>query len=671
MGSPHNPLLDWTGPDATPALSLVKAEHFEPAVARALRDHARTVEEIGRACGAATLENTILPLERSRQAIDRISSMLELFAGTCADDEIRSIHRELSPKLSAYRSETFQDPVLCERVSALHERIAGYDEEQSRLIRRYYLDLTHAGANLGTESRARLETINRRLSTLRVTFSQNLFHESRRLVFPLEECQLRGLSDTARDGARAAAIEHGLGAPYAAVLTEGGLAPFMTFAADRDIRQTLYQAWIDRCGSGSPYSNRPIVDEVISLRAELATLLGHQSYAALQLVDRMATGLDQVRALLDNIQAHCRKRALWEQEQLRALAAAETGDSDLSPWDWRFYAQKVRSRSYDFDEAELRSYLPIENVIRAAFYTAQRLFGLSFRERDDIPVHHPDVRVWEVTRGGALLGIYYADYFARASKGEGAWMSTLRYQERMTGRVVPLVLNTFNFNSAPPVLLSLEEARTVFHEFGHALHGLLSDVRYPSLSGIRVALDYLELPSKIYERWLEVPEVLSRFATHYRTGKPLPAALIGKLVSARAFGRGAQTLSTVVASTLDIELHSMSPNATVNADAILANVLAGASSVPGIPIAYRPESFRHIFAAGYAAGFYAYLWCDVLAADAFEVFRDDPFDPHWAGRLLKNVYAVGGRRDHREAYRDFRGREPEFAPFLRERGLLD
>jgi peptidyl-dipeptidase Dcp len=454
-------------------------------------------------------------------------------------------------------------------------------------------------------------------------------------------------------------------------LSRSSIEPFLQAADDRAVREKLFKAWVRRGGNHGAHDNSAIMAETLSLRAEKAALLGYENYAAYKLADSMAGTPARARALLDKVWVPARRRALEERDALQALVAEEGGNFELAAWDWRYYAEKLRQQRYDFDDAALKPYLSLDNVIAAAFDTAAKLFGLSFRERHDIPLYHPDVRTWEVTRGGKAIGLFYGDYFARTGKQGGAWMSPLRDQQALDGEVLPLIFNNCNFVKGDPALLSFDDARTVFHEFGHALHGLLSRVRYPRLSGTNVARDFVELPSQIFEHWLEEPDVLSRFALHYQTGEPLPVSLLEKLTAARHFNQGFQTVEFLASAFMDMDFHSQQLE-NYDPAALEAAALAGIGMPDAIVPRHAALHFGHIFAGeGYSAGYYSYLWAEVLDADGFGAFTEakDPFAPALAKKLYEHIYSTGGTRDFTEAYRSFRGRDPEIEALLKGRGL--
>ena len=503
-------------------------------------------------------------------------------------------------------------------------------------------------------------------------FSQNVLADEEAYVEPLNEAQIAGIPSSLRDALAATAKERGLDAPYAVTLSRSSIEPVLQSADDRALREKLFKAWVRRGDNDGAHNNGAVMAQTLALRSEKAALMGYPNYAAYKLADSMAATPARARALLDRVWTPARKRALEERDALQTLAAEEGGNFKLAPWDWRYYAEKLRARRYDFDEAALKPYLALDNIVAAAFDTAvPAVRPRRFQPRHDIPVYHPDVRVWEVARHGRAIGLFYGDYFARPGKQDGAWMSSLRDQERLDDEVLPLITNTCNFVKGDPALLSFDDARTVFHEFGHALHGLLSQVRYPRLSGTNVARDFVELPSQIFEHWLEEPQVLSRFARHYQTGAPMPAELMKKLSAARHFNQGFETVEFLASAFLDMDFHSQRLE---NYDALALQ--AASLSAIGMPEEILPRHaaphFGHIFAGeGYSAGYYSYLWSEVLDADGFSAFTEanDPFSPVLAKNLHDNIYSSGGTRDFTEAYRDFRGRDPEIDALLKGRGL--
>jgi peptidyl-dipeptidase Dcp len=479
-----------------------------------------------------------------------------------------------------------------------------------------------------------------------------------------------------RAAAARAAADRGLEGRHAITLARSSVVPFLQFSSRRDLRERAFAAWTGRGDNGGDTDNEAIAAETLALRAERARLLDHPTYAHYRLDDTMAKTPEAVRDLLDRVWAPARVLALRERDELQAAVAEEGGNFALAPWDWRHYAEKVRRARHDLDEAEIKPYLQLDNMVAAAFDVAHRLFGISFTELEGLPVYHPDMRVWEVRdAGGRHVGLFLGDYFARPSKRSGAWMGAFRTQERLSGDVRPIVLNVTNFakgGEGEPALLGLDDARTLFHEFGHALHGLLSDVTYPLLAGTRVMLDFVEFPSQLYEHWLERPEVLGRHAVHYRTGEAMPAELLERLLAARNFGQGFATVEYTASAIVDLDLHLLERPDGLDVTAFEAATLERIGMPAEIVPRHRTPHFAHVFSGGgYAAGYYSYLWSEMLDADGFAAFLEagDAFDPGMAARLREFVYAAGNLRDPGEAYLAFRGRLPSLDPLLRQRGL--
>jgi peptidyl-dipeptidase Dcp len=548
------------------------------------------------------------------------------------------------------------------------------------VLERYYLKFVRAGAALDAGAKARLADINARLATLGTTFSQNVLVDEQGYTLVLDGADdLAGLPEFVRAAARAAAEERGLAGKHVITISRSSVEPFLQFSARRDLREKVFRAWIARGDGGGPTDNKAIIAEMVALRAERARLLGYATFAHYRLDDTMAKTPDAVRALLDRVWAPARRRALADRDALQALVQEEGKNFALAPWDWRHYAEKLRKARCDIDEATIKPYLQLERIIEAAFYTASRLFGLTFERRDDVPVWHEDVRAWEVRdRAGRHRGIFFGDYFARPSKRSGAWMTALRDQERLSGDIHPLVVNVMNFSKAgdgEPTLLSFDDAKTLFHEFGHALHALLSDVTYPMIAGTSVLQDWSELPSQLYEHWLDRPEILRRFARHYRTGEPMPEDQLRRLVAARTFNQGQATVEYVASALIDLDIHVRPETDQVFDIVGFEQATLARIGVPDeIVMRHRPAHFQHIFAGNsYAAAYYSYLWSEVLDSDAFAAFEEtgDIFDSGTAKKLHDHVYAAGGSRDPAELYSAFRGRLPTADGLLKRRGLSE
>jgi peptidyl-dipeptidase Dcp len=678
--NPANPLLGvWTGPGETPPFAAIRPEHFRPAFERAMAENMAEIEAIAGSTEAATFANTIAALERSGRALSQVSVVFHALAGTSTNDAIQALEREMSPRLAAHRNRIHLHSGLYPRIKALWDRraVLGLTPEQGRVLERYEVTFRRAGAGLDEAGKKRVAEIGERLATLGTAFSQNVLADEQSYALVLETADdLAGLSAAARTAAAEAAQERGLAGKYAITLARSSIEPFLQSSARRDLREKAFLAWIARGDGGGATDNKAIIAETVRLRAERARLLGYPSFASYRLEDAMAKTPEAVRALLERVWKPARDRAMADRDALQAIAQADGGNFTLAPWDGRYYAEKLRKARFDIHAAEIAPYLALDKMIEAAFDTAGRLFGLAFRERHDVPVWHPDVRVWEVTGPGAkFLGLFFGDYFARSSKRSGAWMTTLRTQEKLGSDIRPLVINVMNFAKAgagEPTLLSFDDARTLFHEFGHGLHGLLSDVTYPMISCTRVATDFVELPSQLYEHWLERPEVLRRFATHYRTGEPMPEELLKRLIAARTFNQGFATVEYLASALVDLEFHLLAAPDGLDPGALEADVLRKIGMPAEIVMRHRSPHFQHVFSGGgYASGYYSYMWSEVLDADAFEAFEDsgDVFDPATAARLRDDILAAGGSRDPGDAYTAFRGRLPTPDALLRKRGF--
>ena len=669
-----NPFFeDWTAPFAAPPLDRIRPEHFAPAYDRALAEHTAEIVAIAEDPSAPSFDNMVLALEKSGRLLSRVEGVFYNLTSAATNEALQAIELEMAPRLSAHWSAISMHPVLFARLDALNQKrdTLGLDGESLRVLERYHLDFVRSGAQLKSEGRDRLAAIAQRLAVLGTQFSQNVLGDEENWTLPLNEAQMAGVPRSARDAAAAKAGALKVDAPFAVTLSRSSVEPFLQYADDRALREQLYRAWAARGDNGDAHDNNAIITEMLALRAERAGLLGYENFAAFKLADSMAGTPGKARALLEDVWAPARLRALEERDALQDLITREGSNFRMAPWDWRYYAEKLRQEKYDFDEAQLKPYFQLSNLIAAAFFTAEKLFGLSFQERHDMPVYHPDVRVWEVSRGGAVIGLFYGDYFARPGKQGGAWMSSFRDQHKLDGNVLPIVTNNSNFSKSDPCLLSFDEAVTLFHEMGHGLHGLLSQVRFPRLSGTNVARDFVELPSQLFEHWLEEPAVLTRFARHYQTGEPIPKPLLDKLLAARNYGQGFATVEFLASALIDMDFHTLPPGS--DPKQAQAETLARIGMPEEIGPRHAASHFTHVFGGdGYSAGYYAYLWSEVLDADGFKAFQEahDPFDPATAQRLYKFIYSAGGTRDFATAYRAFRGRDPHIDALLEGRGLL-
>jgi peptidyl-dipeptidase Dcp len=680
----ENPLLaEASDLFGVPPFDRIKPEHFPPAFAHAFAAHAAEVAAIAADPSEPTFANTIVALERAGDALTRVGSVFHVLAGAHTNDAILEIERDLAPQEAKHWNRILMDENLFRRIDALQRRKGelGPTAEEARVLDRYHVMFTRAGAALDAAAKARLAEINERLATLGTSFAQNVLADEQGYTLVLEgEDDLAGLPDFVRAAARAAAEERGLADKHVITISRSSADPFLQVSARRDLREKIFRAWVARGDNGGATDNKAIIAEMVALRAERARLLGYPTFAHYRLDDAMAKTPEAVRALLDRVWAPARRHAMEDRDALQSLVQAEGGNFALAPWDWRYYAEKLRKARCDIDEATVKPYFLLERIIEAAFYTANRLFGLTFERRDGIPVWHQDVRVWEVRdAAGSHRGLFFGDYFARASKHSGAWMTTLRDQEKLKGDIRPLVVNVMNFSKAgagEPTLLSFEDAKTLFHEFGHALHALLSDVTYPMVSGTGVLTDWVELPSQLYEHWLEHPDILRRFALHHRSGEPMPPDLLERLVAARTFNQGCATVEYVASALIDLDLHLAHPakDESFDINAFEQSALARIGMPAEIVMRHRPTHFQHVFAgSGYAAAYYSYMWSEVLDADAFSAFEEtgDIFDPATAKKLHDHVYSAGGTRDPAELYTAFRGRLPTPDGLLKRRGLSE
>jgi peptidyl-dipeptidase Dcp len=673
----------WATPDGVPPFDAIGPEQFRPAYARALAEHTAEVAAIATNPEPATFDNTIAPMERSGRALDRVGNVFHLLAGAHTNDALLEIEREVAPQLARHWNAINTNAVLFKRIDTLMRDAEKLDltSEQKRVIERYHTGFRRAGAALDAPAKKRLAEIIERLAALGTSFSQNVLADEQSFTLRLTESELTGLPDFMREAMKAEARERGLDG-YVVILSRSSVEPFLQFSGRRDLREKIFRGFVMRGDNGGATDNKANIAEMVRLRAERAKLLGYENFAHYRLDDAMAKTPVAARNLLETVWAPARARALADRDAMQQLIAQEGSNFRLEAWDWRYYAEKLRYKLCDFDEGVIKPYLSLDSLIEATFYTAQRLFGLSFTPRPDVPAWHPDVRVWDVKdSGGKQVGLFFGDYFARASKRSGAWMTSIRDQEKLSGDIRPLIVNVCNFTKAPagePTLLSFEDARTLFHEFGHALHGLLSSVTYPSISGTSVATDFVELPSQLYEHWLEQPDVLRRFARHYQTGEAMPEELLQRLIAARNFNKGFGTVEYIASAMVDLDFHSLASDGDVKAaadvDTFEADALERIAMPQEIVMRHRSPHFAHIFSGGgYASAYYSYMWSEVLDADAFAAFEEtgDIFDAATAKRLHDTIYAAGGSQDPADAYKAFRGRLPSADALLRKRGFAE
>jgi peptidyl-dipeptidase Dcp len=675
----ENPLLaPWTTPFQMPPFDQVRPEHFLPAFKRAFADNIAEIEAIAGSRARPTFDNTIDALERAGRTLERVSAVFYNLAGADTNQAIQAIERRIAPRFAKHSMRVYQDAKLFKRVAALMQLKdgLGLTEEQMRVLERYHRSFVRAGAGLAPKARQRMAEIAERLATLATRFNQNVLADEQAYLLVLEtEAELAGLPEALRAAAAQTAAERGHKGKHAITLSRSSIEPFLQLSARRDLREQAYKAWRQRGANGGKTDNRKIIAEILALRAERARLLGFATSADAALEFTMAKTPRNVRKLLMDVWQPAKARAAEERADLGKAVLKEGGNFQVAGWDWRYYAEKVRKAIFDVDEAEVKAYLALDSVIAAAFDCASKLFGVSFKERTDLPVYNAQVRCWEVTgRDGRHVGLFLGDYFARPSKRSGAWMSGWRKAHKLdTQEVRPIVVNVMSFaKGAPgePALLSIDDARTLFHEFGHALHGLLTNVTYPSVSGTSVERDFVELPSQLYEHWFMDPQVLKRFARHYKTGRPLPESLLRKIKAARNFNQGFATVEYLASAIVDLDLHALENAGQLDVDAFEAETLERIGAPAEIGMRHRIPHFQHII-GGYASGYYSYMWSEVMDADAFSAFEEagDIFDLKLAAKLHDHIYAAGGSRDPAKLYKAFRGRQPKVQALLEKRGL--
>ncbi len=671
-----NPLLsDWTTPYGLPPFDAIKDADFAPAVDAALDEARANIAAITANPDAPTFANTIEALELAEGRLGDILGAFYALAGADSTDAREALQRDFAPKLSAYGSEITANKPLFDRVEALwtDRDTLGLTPEQDRVLMLTRRGFVRSGAQLEGYAADRLKEVKSRLSVLGTQFSQNLLADERSWTMPLSDADLAALPDFVQANARAAGQEKGAGGPVV-TLSRSLIVPFLQFSPNRDLRRRAYEAWVARGANGGETDNRDIAAEILALRGERAMLLGYDSFADYKLETEMAGNPGAVRDLLMQVWEPAVTKAKADADRLQAMMHNDNQSGPLEPWDWRYYSDIRRKAEHDLDEAALKPYLQLDRMIEAAFACATCLFGLEFAPTTG-PLYHPDVRMWDVTRKGEHLALFVGDYFARSSKRSGAWCSAMRSQQRLAGDIRPIVVNVCNFAkpaAGKPALLSYEDARTLFHEFGHALHQMLSDVTYESISGTSVARDFVELPSQLYEHWLEVPEVLSEFATHAETGEPMPKDLLDRMLGAATYDMAFSTVEYIASALVDLEFHEGEPPADPMQKQ--AEILEGIGMPHAIRMRHATTHFAHVFSGdGYSSGYYSYMWSEVMDADAFAAFGEagNPFDPELAARLEKNILSAGGSKDPAELYTAFRGRMPGVEALLKGRGLAD
>ncbi|HEX6370460.1 MAG TPA: M3 family metallopeptidase [Longimicrobium sp.] len=677
---PNNPLLaEWTGPyGGIPPFDQVRIEHFKPALEAAMARELAEVQAIASNPQAPTFQNTIEALERTGRTTGRVGTVYGIWSSNMNTPEFQAVEREMAPRLAAFSDQITQNAALFRRIEAVYNspQKSSWTPEQQRLAWRYYTNFVRAGAQLDEAKKARLSEINQRLAGLYTSFSQNvLTDENDQTVVIENEADLAGLPQQLRDAAAAAATARGMQGRWVITNTRSSTDPFLTYSDRRDLRERVWRMFVNRGDAGAT-DNNAIIAEILKLRAERANLLGYPTHAHWRLENAMAGTPEKAMELMEAVWTPAVARVRQEVADMQQVANAEGANLTIEPWDYRYYMEKVRKARYDLDQNAVKPYLQLDRLREGMFWVAGELFGFNFAPVSNVPVYHPDVKVWEVTdkTTGRHVGVWYFDPYARPGKRSGAWMNAYRTQEKFDQPITTIVSNNSNFvkgEPGEPVLISWDDARTLFHEFGHALHGLASNVSYPSLSGTAVPRDYVEFPSQLLEHWLSTPQVLQRFAVHYQTGQPIPQELVNRIDRAATFNQGFATVEYLASALVDMKLH-LAGNADIDPRAFERETLAALGMPREIVMRHRTPQFGHVFSGdGYSAGYYSYLWSDVITADAAEAFVEGGgfYSPEVARRLRENIFSVGNTIDPAEGYRRFRGRDPQVEALMRKRGF--
>ena len=681
LNSNENPLLaKWEGPyGGVPPFDRVKVALFKPALEAAMAEQLAEVQKIAADAAAPDFENTIAALESSGSTLDRVTTLYGVWGATMSNPDFQAVQREMAPRLAAFNDQITQNEALFKRIEAVYNSPAKakLSPEQQRVTWLYYTNFVRAGARLNADAKKRLSQINQQLAGLYTKFSQNvLAEETDQFIVLKSEEELAGLPQSLRDAAAAAAETKKQPGTWVIMNTRSSIDPFLTYSDRRDLREKAWRMFVNRGDYGGTHDNNAIITEILQLRAERAKLLGYPTHAHWRLENAMAKTPERAMELMEAVWKPAVARVHEEVADMQALADKEGAKIKIEPWDYRYYMEKVRKEKFDLDQNEVKPYLQLEKLREGIFWVAGELFNFNFTPVTNVPVAHPDVRVWEVTDKTSKkhIGLWYFDPYARAGKRSGAWMNAYRTQERVNGEITTIVSNNSNFvkgKPGEPVLISWDDATTMFHEFGHALHGLSSNVTYPSVAGTAVPRDYVEFPSQLLEHWLSTPEVLQKFALHYETGKPIPQALVDKITRSATFNQGFATVEYLSAALIDMKMH-LAGDRKIDADTFERETLAQLGMPKQIVMRHRTPHFLHVFASdGYSAGYYSYLWSDVITADAFGAFTEGKgaYDKAVAERLRKHVFSIGNTIDPADAYRAFRGRDPKIDALMKKRGF--
>ena len=671
----------WAGPyGGVPAFDKVTVPQFKPALEAAMTDNLREIQTIAANPQAPTFENTIAALERAGKTLEQVQTVYGVWTGTMSNPEVQAVQREMAPRMAAFADQITQNESLFRRIEAVYNSPdkKKLTPEQQRLAFVYYNNFVRAGAKLDAKAKTRLSAINQELAGLFTRFSQNVLADETDSVLVLKTpADLGGLPTSLREDAAKAAADRKLSAAGVITNTRSSIDPFLTYSDQRKLREKAWRMFVNRGDNGGEHDNNALITQILQLRAERAKLLGYATHAHLRLDNTMAKTPEKAMELMEQVWTPAVARVKEEVADMQALAKKEGATFQIEPWDYRYYAEKVRKERYDLDQNEVMQYLQLDKMREGMFWVAGELFNFTFNPVTNVPVYHPDVKVWEVKdkTSGKHVGLWYFDPYARPGKRSGAWMNAYRKQERMDGKpVTTIVSNNSNFvkgKDGVPTLISWTDATTLFHEFGHALHGLSSNVTYPTLSGTSVVRDYVEFPSQVLENWLSTPQVLQRFAVHYQTGQPIPQALVDRIEKAATFNQGFETTEFLASALIDMKLH-LAGDQKIDADKFERETLTQLGMPRELVMRHRTPQFSHVFSSdGYSAGYYSYLWSVVLAADAYGAFTEagGPYDKAVGQRLTQQIFSVGNTVDPAEAYRSFRGRDPKIEALMRERGF--
>ncbi|MDO6618883.1 M3 family metallopeptidase [Shewanella sp. 6_MG-2023] len=663
-----------------PDFDNIKNEHFLPAFEAGIAERKAEINSITNNPDAATFANTIEAMEFSGALLTKVSGVFYNLTGAHTNPEIQAISKQVSPMLSSASDDIYLNDKLFQRVKAVYNQADTYqlNTAQTKLLEDTYKRFTRGGANLSAEDKSTLRALNEQIGKLNLEFGDNLLAETNAFELVIDnKADLAGLPQDVIDTAAATATKRGHEGKWVFTTQRPSITPFLTYAENRDLREALFKGYIERANNNNANDNKAGLAKIAALRAQKANLMGYKTHAHFVLEERTAKSPENVYALLDKVWPAALAQANAEVADMQAVIDSQGGDFSLQAWDWWYYSDQIRVAKYDFNEQQTRPYFSLESTLSGVFYTANRLFGITMKERTDLPKYHPDVRTWEVyDKDGSLMAIFLGDYYVRDSKRGGAWMNAFRSQSNMNGvESKPIIVNVLNYprpTGDEPSLLTFDEASTLFHEFGHALHGMLSKVEYASQSGTSVPRDYVEFPSQVMENWMTQPEVLAQFAKHYKTGEVIPTELVKKIQAASKFNQGFATVEYMAATKLDLDWHTLTDTKLRDAAEFEAESLANMGLIKEIAPRYRSSYFSHIFAGGYSAGYYSYLWSDILGADAFEAFKENGiFDPATAQAFRDNILSQGGSADPMQLYRQFRGKDAGIEPLLRSRGLLE